>query len=140
VPPDAAATRWIDGLQPTDAEVLAGYRHPHFGRWAAITSKAHGRGRITCVGTLPNRALAAALCRWLAPAHGPDWRSRPDSVTVTAATARDGRRIRFVHNWSWEPAAITLPTAVRDALSGADLDDGAELALGPWDVRVLTER
>jgi beta-galactosidase len=59
---------------------------------------------------------------------------------VTGATARDGRRIRFVHNWSWEPAGFPLPVAVRDVLGGADLEPGAELALGPWDVRVLVER
>jgi beta-galactosidase len=140
LPPEAAATRWIDGLQPAGAEVLAGYEHPHFGRWPAITSKVHGRGRITYVGTLPNRAMVAALYRWLVPVQGPDWRTRPESVTVTGATARDGRRIRFVHNWSWEPATVTLPAAVRDALTGADLDEGAELALGAWDVRVLVER
>ncbi|HEY0616244.1 MAG TPA: beta-galactosidase, partial [Kribbella sp.] len=32
----AAGTRWVDGLQTTDAEVLAGYEHQHFGRWPAV--------------------------------------------------------------------------------------------------------
>ena len=39
LPSDAAATRWIDGLQPEGATVLATYRHPHFGRWPAITTQ-----------------------------------------------------------------------------------------------------
>jgi beta-galactosidase len=132
---DGAATRWIDGLEPDGAEILARYDHPHFGQWPAIVTRAHGRGRITTVGTVPDRALAAALFRWLVPPAADDWRDVPDSVTVTAATARDGRRVRFVHNWSWDPVAVRLPGPVTDALSGDALE--GELALGPWDVRVL---
>jgi beta-galactosidase len=45
-----------------------------------------------------------------------------------------------VHNWSWEPATVTLPAAVRDVLTGTELGERAELSLGPWDVRVLVER
>jgi hypothetical protein len=35
---------------------------------------------------------------------------------------------------------MTLPAGVRDLLTGAELDEGAGLVLGPWDVRVLVER
>lgn len=135
LPDDAAATRWIDGLEVDGAEVLAGYEHPHFGRFPAITTRAHGRGRITVVGTLPNRALAAALFRWLVPDGE---RDLPPSVTVNGATAADGRRVRFVHNWSWDPVRVTLASPVVDALTGQDVDD--DLALGAWDVRVVVDR
>ena len=109
------ATRWIDGLEPDGADVVASYEHPHFGQWPAITTKAHGRGRITCVGTVPDPALAEALFRWLVPGR----EGIPPSVTITSATAPDGRKVRFVHNWSWHPVTV------------------GELELGPWDVRVL---
>jgi beta-galactosidase len=109
------ATRWIDGLEPSGAEVLASYEHPHFGQWPAITTTAHGRGRITTVGTVPDARLAATLFRWLVP-RAPDL---PDSVTVTSATSVDGRKIWFVHNWSWDPVSVR----------GLDL--------GPWDVRIV---
>jgi beta-galactosidase len=140
LPPGASATRWIDGLQPDGAEVLARYEHPHFGQWPAITTVVRGRGRITYVGTLPDPGMAAAVFRWLVPPRDGDWRTVPDSVTVTGATARDGRRLRFVHNWSWEPAAVRLPVAVHDPLDGTDHDAGTEVTLGAWDVRVFTER
>ena len=141
LPPGAAGTRWIDGLQTAGAQILAGYEHPHFGSWPAVTTTSHGRGRITCVGTVPNAALATALFRWLLPpGDAPSWRDRPASVTVTGATSRDGRRVRFVHNWSWDPCEMRLPVAVRDVLTGTTLDAGAKLALGAWDVRVLVER
>jgi beta-galactosidase len=139
LPPGAAAGRWADGLETNGAEILAEYDHPHFRRWPAITTHAHGSGRITYVGTVPNQQLARALFDWAVPRRDGDWRDLPDTVTVTGATATDGRRVRFVHNWSWNPAAVTLPSAARDVLTGAELDPGAELRLGPWDVRVLVE-
>jgi beta-galactosidase len=140
LPHGAAATRWVDGLQVDGAEALAGYEHPHFGRWSAITTRAHRRGRITYVGTVPNSDLAAALFRWLVPAPaGGHWRNKPTTITATGATARDGRRLRFVHNWSWDSATFTLPVAVHDLLLRSDHHAGDELALGAWDVRVLVE-
>ncbi|WP_199752932.1 beta-galactosidase [Actinoplanes sp. ATCC 53533] len=139
LPPDAAAERWADALETTGAEVLAGYSHPHFGRWPAATTHPHGRGRISYLGTVPNQPFARALCDWLVPRRGGDWRDLPESVTAAGATAPDGRRVRIVHNWSWNPAAVTLPAAVRNVLTGDRLDAGAELLLGPWDVQILAE-
>jgi beta-galactosidase len=131
---DAAGTRWADGLRVDGAEVLAGYDHPHFGRWLAITTRAHGSGRITYVGTVPNPALAAALFRWIQPAA---WTEVPSSVSVTSASTADGQRLRFVHNWSWDTVTIDLPHAVHDVLADAATD--GKLTLGPWDVRVLLD-
>ena len=132
-----ASTRWVDGLVVQDATVLASYDHPHFGRWPAITTRPAGRGRITVVGTVPGVDLARALMTWLVPDRQDGWRDLPPSVTVTAATARDGRRVHFLHNWSFAPAAIDLPVAVTDALGDTRLEAGDRLDLGAWDVRVL---
>jgi beta-galactosidase len=142
LPPDAVATRWIDGLQATGADVVAGYQHPHFGRWPAVTTHRHGEGRITYVGTVPGAHLARALFRWLIPtADGAPWRTAvPPSVTTTGATARNGRRLRFVHNWSWDPVTVRIPAPVHDQLSDLDYDAGERLELGAWDVRVFVER
>ncbi|XVU21037.1 beta-galactosidase [Actinoplanes sp. CA-054009] len=137
LPATAAATRWADGLIATEAEVLASYDHPHFGQWPAVTTRAVGEGRITYVGTIPNVDLAQALMAWLRPA--PAWTDLPPTVTATGATAADGRRLRFVHNWSFTPAEIVLPGPAADALGPESFTAGAALALGPWDVRVLIE-
>jgi beta-galactosidase len=140
LPDDAVATNWVDGLTVVDAEVLAEYDHPHFGRWPAITTRRHGDGRVTCVGTVPGRALAQALARWLAPSTVSEWRDLPVSVTATTGTSPDGRRVHVVHNWSWEPAHVQVPVELSDALDSTFVPAGAELDLGPWDVRVLVQR
>ncbi len=102
-----AATAWADALQPTTAETLAHYEHPHLGRWPAITTHEHGKGRVTYVGTLPDRELAVALARWLRP--NPDvWADRPKTVTVTSGRGPEGELVRFVSNWSWEQARLAI--------------------------------
>ncbi|MEU2776587.1 beta-galactosidase [Streptomyces sp. NPDC007162] len=137
VPADATATHWAEGLTPVDAEVLASYEHPHFGRWPAVTTREHGAGRVTCVGTVPGRDLARSLAAWAAPDPCGGWRDLPESVTVTTGTSPDGRHVHVVHNWSWEPVRVPSPVPLSDVLSGGDVPAGAELDLGPWDVRVL---
>jgi beta-galactosidase len=140
LPDDAAATRWADGLQTSGAQVLAEYEHPHFGRWPAITTAAHERGRITYVGTVPNPALGRALFDWLsASTGGPVWPGTPEDVTVTTGVGQAGRRVHFVHHWAWGEATVRVPRALRDVLSDATFAPGDALALGPWDVRVLVE-
>lgn len=139
VPPGATATRWIDGLHAADADVLVEYVHPHFARWPAVTTREHGRGRVTYVGTVPDLALGAALGRWLARDVDSAWRPTAAAQTVTGATARDGARLRIVHNWSFTPSEFVVPVAASDLLSPASFAAGNRLTLGPWDVRVLVE-
>ncbi|MGV9382207.1 beta-galactosidase [Nonomuraea sp. NPDC003707] len=137
LPANATATRWADGLTVAGADVLATYVHPHFGRWPAITTRRHGAGRVTYVGTVPGRDLARALAAWLAPSPSGGWRDLPASVTATTGTSPDGRRVHVVHNWSWEPARVEVPVELSDAVDGAPVPAGTALELGPWDVRVL---
>ncbi|MCW6003655.1 beta-galactosidase [Micromonospora sp. CPCC 205371] len=139
LPEGAAATQWVDCLTVVDAEVLAGYEHPHFGRWPAVTTRRHGEGRVTYVGTVPNRDLAQALAAWLVPVPASGWRDLPGSVTATSGTAPDGRRVHVVHNWSWEPTQAQAPVHLTDVLDGISTPRGTALNLGPWDVRVLVE-
>jgi beta-galactosidase len=91
------------------------------------------------VGTVPGASLAEALFRWVVPADATSWRSSSPSVTSTAATAPDGRKVRFLHNWSWDPVTVRLPAPVRDVLAGTTHETGEELRLTSWDVRVLVE-
>jgi beta-galactosidase len=140
LPVSATATLWADGLRVDDAQVLVRYVHPHYGRFPAITTREHATGRVTYVGTVPDLALARALMTWAVSDDTSGWRRSSPSQTVTSATNRHGERIRFVHNWSWEPSAFTLPEPASDVLTGEMLPAGSPLALGPWDVRVLATR
>lgn len=137
LPEDATATRWVEGLTVTDADVLAEYRHPHFGRWPAVTTRRHGAGRVTCVGTVPGRGLARALAAWLVPSGVSGWRNLPPTVTAATGTSPDGHRVHVIHNWSWEPARLMTPGDLSDVLDGSRTAAGTALELGAWDVRVF---
>jgi beta-galactosidase len=140
VPAEARATGWADGLELAGAEALVTYSHPHFGRWPAVTTHRYGAGRVTYVGTVPNRPLAAALAAWASPAGASgSWPETPPSVTCTSAQNRNGQLLRFIHNWSGEEASLPIPVPVKDVLSDIRLAAGDRLTLGPWDVKVLLE-
>ncbi|MEV0405372.1 beta-galactosidase [Actinoallomurus sp. NPDC050550] len=140
LPENTTATRWIEGLTVIDADVLVEYDHPHFGRWPAVTTRRHGQGRVTYVGTVPGRALAQALAAWLAPVPQSGWRHLPASVTATTGTSPDGRRVHIVHNWNWEPVRVNAPVDLTDVLDGGSIPAGTPLSLDAWDVRVLQSR
>lgn len=122
------------------APLVLGYVHPHFQRFAAVTTRAHGAGRVTMVGTVPNPSLAQSLFEWLVPKEGRDeWGNVPPSMTSTSATSSDGRTVRFLHNWAWDPCTVVIPARCRDLTSGSLVEAGSELELGSWDVKVLVE-
>lgn len=52
-----AGTRWADGLNATEATVPATYDHPHFGRWAAATTKPRRQGASHMWGPCPIGSL-----------------------------------------------------------------------------------
>ena len=138
ISPASHATRWVDGLVTDGATVLAEYEHPHFGRFPAVVTTEHGAGHITTVGTVPDQSLARDLLRWLVPDARSEWGELPASVTVSSATTSEGGRLHVVHNWSWDPHRVDLPTSMRDVLA-ADGRQITHLEVGPWDVRVLLE-
>jgi beta-galactosidase len=137
----ATARLWADGLINDDAEVLARYEHPRFGDFPAVTTKAHGAGRITVVGTVPSPALAADLVRWAVPSPVADGLAsdRALPVTVASGTLPDGRRAWFVFNWSWTETAVTLDRDVTDAVTAAVHAAGTELPLAAWSTLTLLD-
>jgi beta-galactosidase len=131
-----AATGFAEGLVVSGAEALATYRHPHLGRWAAVTTNAAGAGRVTVVGTVPDQDLAAALTRWLVPEPVGGWRT-DDPVTVSTSTDGTGNRLHVVHNWGWDQASAVPGSAVKDLVTGESVPAGEPVPLGPWDVRIF---
>jgi beta-galactosidase len=131
-----SGTTFAEGLVLDGAEALATYDHPHLGRWAAVTTRPVGAGRITVVGTVPDQELAAALVRWLVPSPVGGW-TTDASVTVASSSTEAGR-LHVVHNWGWAPAAAQPATPVTDLLTGEGYRPGESLPLGPWDVRILS--
>ena len=133
-----AARGWIDGLEAGDAEVLLGYRHELFGRWAAVTRRPLGTGSITVVGTLLDRSTLADVIAGTADVPATLLAARPSSVTAHSLTAARGR-VWVVHNWSPQPRTVVLARAAASVIDDARHEADAEVTLAPWDVRVWRE-
>jgi beta-galactosidase len=124
-----AAEGWADALVADGADVVATYSSGIYAGRPAVTSREHGAGRVTYVGTLPDLALATSLLRWAVPTTSvSDWRPDP-TVTVTSGSSSAGR-VWFISNWSPEPATAHPPKPL-----GA-----TPIVLEPWDVIVLVEQ
>lgn len=138
----ARAESWADGLMLEGAQPLWVYDHPFFGQWPALVTKAVGEGRISWVGTLPDRRSCASLLLWAlaerarTPAVAP-WGEVPATVRLNGATRPDGARLWCVANHNWEPASVSLPGALVDLPGGQEVR--GPLALGPWESRLLRE-
>jgi beta-galactosidase len=98
------ATAWADYVEPVDAEVVLHYQAAHLRDYAAATTRVHGAGRVTWIGTLPDpelaRRCAAVAGLWppppgLAPQVRADSASRTDGRTkalLPGELARPDRR------------------------------------------------
>jgi beta-galactosidase len=132
----------VDGVVVTDAEVVAEYEHPHFGRWPALTTRRAGAGRVTVLGTVPSLALAESLGRWIAAttlAAAPVTPfAAPVALGTVAHSARNaaGARVWFIHRLAGSPDRAALTRSFRDVLSGVETD---QLDLAAWDVRIVEE-
>ncbi|MAM53931.1 MAG: beta-galactosidase [Microbacterium sp.] len=136
---EARARNWADGLLPRGAETLVTYQHPRFQDFAAVTTNAHGAGRITVVGTVPSSALAGDVIRWAVPAVTSDALLETSSspITVSSGTLPDGRRAWFLFNWGWETRGVVLKVPAKDAVSGEELASGDRVELTAWATRTL---
>jgi beta-galactosidase len=141
LPEGARATAWADGLELEGATALATYDHPHFGRFAAVTTHRFGQGQVTYIGTLPNHELGRAVAELVLAEAGVrvPRADLPGSVLVTGARLADGRRLWFVSNWAWDPVTVPAPAAGSAMLSGRELPEGGRLELGAWDVDIVVE-
>jgi beta-galactosidase len=142
LPPGAEAESWADCLQLEGATAFWQYEHPFLGSFPALCSKAVGKGRISWLGTLPDRGSCAALLAWAlaerggAPASAV-WQDVPGAVRVTSATHKSGGTLWFVANHGFEPAEVRTPAPMRDLTSQSEL--GTSLRLGAWDSRALLQ-
>ena len=130
---------WADLLIPDGAEVIAKYLDPFLSSFAAITSNQYQKGRVTCVGAIPQQGLGKSIGKWLISTINLEHEvlGLSDSITVSSATTLKDEKIHFVFNWGWNPAKVKVTKEMRDLISKSSISSSRELTLGPWGVAVL---
>ena len=134
--PGAQATAWVDVLNVEGATTLVSYEPTELGADAAITTTPFGAGRVTYVGTVPNRELARSLARWLVPeTAAARWQT---ASPVTVSTGRTGGHdVAFVHNWSATEHVVTVPADSIHLDTGERFAAGRRFTLEPRGVAVF---
>ncbi|MCC8409458.1 beta-galactosidase [Mucilaginibacter sp. UR6-1] len=138
---DAQARQWIELITPTTAKVLAYYKHPVWGKYAAITENQFGKGKATYIGFMPSQSLVSKII---------------DDAVKKAQISRDsdlkfplisksgmnekGKQVHFYFNYSATPKAVKyFRKTGRELLSDKDIATNSSFEIGPWDLKIIEE-
>lgn len=128
--------------QLTTAKSLAGYDHPFFGRWPAITLNHYGSGTLLYEGTAVSDKLQDAIVIDALKEAGltSSDQQLPPTVRVKHGISQDGHKLHYYLNYSSSPATITYSYAAgTDLLTGESMAPGGQRTLGPWDLIIVKE-
>ncbi|WP_026326844.1 beta-galactosidase [Paenibacillus ginsengihumi] len=125
-----------------EVEVLASYIHPHWGQYAAATRNRYGRGTATYIGGLfdassMRRVLQSAV--EAAGLWGADQQLAFPLIVKTGVNAA-GRTIRFYFNYSDDAQTFIYPYENgKELLSNESVEQGGEVPIDPWGVRIISQ-
>ncbi len=131
---------WMELLQPTTATVIAGYEHPVWGRYAAVTRNQYGKGEVTYIGFMPSDAVIGKLLAGAVERAGVTRLDVHYPLIVRSGVNGRGRTIHYLLNYSAASQGLAYPfTAGSDLLSGKPVAKGARIELEPWGVAIVED-
>ena len=124
---------------PTTAQTLAVYADRFYATQPCFTVNEYGKGRCYYIAVRTDADfLNDALRYMLGEANlKPILPALPEGTWATERYQEDGKRFVFVQNGTHEKKTITLPKAMKDAVSGKMVYEQVEL--GELSVTVLTD-
>ena len=136
---DPAAGRLLELLVPRGADVLAGYDHPAWSDYAAVTRNRFGDGTATYVATVTSpEVLRGVLELVLREAGLWSWpQDLAGTVTVRRGTNGRGREITYLLNYSGSPVTIDSPLAGTTVLDGVEITEGTPVTVDAWDLAII---
>ncbi|SDK21071.1 beta-galactosidase [Catalinimonas alkaloidigena] len=134
---------WMELLTPTTAQVLAHYDHPVWGKYAAVTRNAYGKGTATYVGFMPGQTLLQKIMEEAvknAGLWGTDQALRFPLITRSGVNAQ-GKRIHYYFNYSAEEQTLRYPHGTgTELLADQRIAKNATLTLPAWGVKIVEEK
>lgn len=132
---------WMELLKPAaTTEVLAGYEHKYWGKYAAVTKNRYGKGQAYYIGCFPSKEILKkiyldAFHSINLPCPGYTW-----PIIIRNCKSQTGKTVHFIFNYSSGEERIQCPYhAVADILNGNHYDDGQDILLKDWGVCILRE-
>ncbi|MBB3112375.1 beta-galactosidase [Paenibacillus phyllosphaerae] len=133
---------WMELIEPTTAEVLAWYDHPHWGSYAAVTENRYGQGKATYIGCFPSAAVASKVLERAAKAAGL-WGADQENqfpLIVKSGVNDNGRTVRFYFNYSDASRSFVYPRQEgRELLAGDSVATGQRIELARWGFVIIEE-
>lgn len=135
--PPAQPRIWGEAFAPREARILARYEGGYGDGEPAIIDHRHGKGRVITCGTFVEEpAYLSLVNRLLADAGIRPVAAGDPNVLVVPRAARDGSETGYgLVNITEKPAAIELPRAGRDRLSGKSF--AGSITLDPLQVALV---
>lgn len=142
-PEECEARVFMELVEPEDAEVLAYYQHPFWGKYAAVTEHPYGKGVAVYVACLTTRAYTKAILKRAAKQAGL-WQKEQQAafpLIIRNGINEAGERIHFYLNYSGEEViASYLHEDGEELLKETKVKQGEPLHLGPWGLAIIAER
>lgn len=136
---------WMELLMPKSEKtrVLASYEHSCWGKYAAITEHAYGKGIGIYAGCHMRAAYVKALTDYAAGQAGirDAAQAAQFPVNIKSGTNTAGRKVHYYFNYSNE--SIEQKYLHEDAvelISGREYAKGELIMMQPWSVFILEER
>jgi len=133
---------WMELVQPTSADVLAWYDHPHWGQYAAITENRFGKGKATYIGCFPSAAVMKKIMERAAKEAG-IWGLDQECcfpLVVKSGVNGFGRKVRYYFNYSEETQSFVYPHAEGiELLDSRKVAQGERVNLERWAFAVIEE-
>ncbi len=133
----AAAETFMELLRPEGAKVLAGYNHPAWGGYAAVTENACGAGRGIYIGCMTDDATLRNILERAVTAAGMELPALRWPITVRRGVNDLGRDVTYIFNYSAAPAEAASPAEGTDLLESGKTGKGEIIRLAPWGVKII---
>lgn len=132
------AREFMELLQPTTATVLAGYIHPYWKSYAAITENGFGNGKACYIGCgISDRAMKEVLITELEKAGVQIEKNMVFPIIVRKGCNELGEKIAYYLNYSGEKQSVEISNGAEVLLG--DFCDG-KVFLKPWDVAIIKSK
>ncbi|HTR29028.1 MAG TPA: beta-galactosidase [Puia sp.] len=134
---------WAEMLVAEGATVIGRYDDPNWGKYAAITKHAFGKGMVWYMGAIPSKAVLRRLISDAVERAGV--RSADQQLgfplIVRSGVNRYGNAVHYYFNYSGEGKKFRYPYPTgEELLADTRVRKWDSLALAPWGVAIIEER
>ena len=137
---DGCVHYWMELLIPDTAKILANYKHPHWGEYAAVTENSYGKGSAAYLGCYFDIAILKNLLSYLVKNAGITLPEEQYPLVVKRGTNDYNKEIIYCFNYSDNPVTFTWHDG--DALllmQNQQVKDGDSITIPGWDFVVAEE-